>query len=151
MPDQRMWAKRDGLLLRPNVVSRGTPANAQNPPAPAPARETPAQSDPVPEPGARRWRFALTLAWVPALLAGESPIATPMAPLLAVWATHVACARYYKHWPVRYARYGFGVVHAWLIAPVCRLIEWGTDSPPKLALSAGVVTGLLFLSHVVTF
>lgn len=69
--------------------------------------------------------------------------ATPQ-PLAGIWHHHRSSADYYHTALVRWPRLGWGCLHTGLAA-LLRLLEWATDSPPKLILTAGVIALAVFL------
>jgi hypothetical protein len=81
-------------------------------------------------------------------LAGGSLIDNGMPALLVVWARHEQAAKAWKTRFLRWPRWAWGVVHTWVICPVLRTLEWGTESFPKLAfVVTALVTTLLWFPH----
>ena len=81
---------------------------------------------------------------------GSSVIARGWPSLLEVWARHAQAAQFYgKAWWLKIPRYGWGVFHAWVAAPLLRSAELSLESPP-IALATGAVTvAMLYLTHVI--
>jgi hypothetical protein len=152
----------DPLPLRPagngaQVTSAGglpPPANAQararaREEAPAQAAPAAPAAAPAPPPArGARLRARLTQAavgtGVRGVLTGASAWTSQPPSLAQIWAHHVASARYYNAWAVRYSRYGWGALHLGFAAPAYLLVL-ATDSAWKVVGLALVLALVLWL------
>jgi hypothetical protein len=85
---------------------------------------------------------------VAGVLTGTDPLAKGPPAVFAVWAQHKAAAEFYESPLVRYPRYLYGAVHAWVVVPLLYLLAWFTDSPPKVIGTAAVVLSSLWFTHL---
>lgn len=123
------------VLHFPDVKSAGPDAEPTRS-ARAPARDKPERKSRVPN-----------AAMITGVLAGASVIA----PMLGWWAQGAAAARYYDNRWVRWPRYGWAAIFAWVIVPVLEGIKHTLFSPPVAAGTLGVTFTVLLLLHVIGF
>jgi hypothetical protein len=140
-----MTAQTDAeiLPLRPADEKAGLGAKAQYAPARTRARE-----DAEPE---QRRSLTLRMPSMPSarllsgVLQGGSLLATAAPAILAIWASHVVAARYFRHWYGRYPRLAYGFVNAFIEAPIAYLWVWSGHSP---VLRLTILAVLLIMIHL---
>lgn len=112
--------------------------------APRRAESVPPAAAGVTESDGQRLRWALPAA--SGVLSGASLLHAQPPSLAQTWTRHRKCAEHYELWPpVRWGRYAWGGVHVALKA-VLHVVEWVTDSPPRLLVAAALVAACWFWS-----
>ena len=129
----------DVLPLRPADEKAGLGAKAQYAPARTRARED------VERRSLTLRMPSISMAWLTGLLSGGSLLATAAPAILAIWASHVVAANYFRHWYGRYPRLAYGAFNAFIEAPVAYLWVWSGHSP---VLRLVILAALLIMIHL---
>ena len=118
-----------------DATRRGAQAREDTLP-PLPVKVTEGDSPRVPR---------MSVPWVRTVLTGGSLLAARPPSLAEAWTRHRQSAAHYNAGLVRWPRYAWGALHVALKAAL-HVVEWVTDSPPKLITAAAVVAACWFWS-----
>jgi len=104
---------------------------------------------PAERPAAAGVRSRLAAGLAGTLASGVSPLAAQLPPITGRWAAHRHAAEFYSSVPMRWLRYGFGFVDAFIETPPIYLWSWTGKSPPLRAAFIVFVVTLLWLFRVI--